>query len=85
MDPRELLSLLRIPQSLSLESLYNTSLPILVGSTLICIIISYSIAKMLGFGSRNEFLVEGQVCAKMHNGFKQRSLSFSDRAHHRWL
>jgi 3-dehydrosphinganine reductase len=64
MDPRELLARLNIPQSLSLESIYNTSLPVLGISALVCTIITYSIAKMFGFGSRNEFIVEGQVCTK---------------------
>jgi 3-dehydrosphinganine reductase len=70
MDSRELLTRLQIPQSLSLEFLYNTSTPILVVSALVCTIIAYSIAKMFGFGSRNEFKVEGQVSAKLRDWLK---------------
>jgi 3-dehydrosphinganine reductase len=66
MDPRELLARLQMPQSLSLESLYNTSTPILAISALVCTIIAYSIAKMFGLGSRNEFNVEGQVNTELH-------------------
>jgi 3-dehydrosphinganine reductase len=76
MDPRELLfrlhSRLHILQSLSLEPLYNTSTPILVISALTCTIIAYSIAKMFGLGSRNEFNVEGQVSAIMRNWIDSR-------------
>jgi len=64
MDPRELLTRLHIPQSLSLDSLYNTPTPILGISALVCTIIAYSIAKMFGLGSRNEFNVDGQVSAQ---------------------
>ncbi|CAG8897119.1 unnamed protein product [Penicillium nalgiovense] len=46
----------------SLNSSYNnTSTPVLGASTLICTIIVYTIAKMFGLGSRNEFDVEGQT------------------------
>jgi 3-dehydrosphinganine reductase len=48
-----------------LAPLYNTSTSVLGVSALICTVIAYTIAKMFGFGSRkNEFIVEGKVCAR---------------------
>ncbi|CAG8426919.1 unnamed protein product [Penicillium salamii] len=66
MELRELLTRAHLPQSLSQSlslqtTLYNTPLPILGLYTLVCTILAYSIAKMFGFGSRNEFIVEGQT------------------------
>ncbi|CAI7644176.1 unnamed protein product [Penicillium palitans] len=63
MDPRELIAHFHLPQLLSfLHSSYsNTSTPILGASALLCTIILYTIAKMFGFGSQNEFNVEGQT------------------------
>lgn len=66
MGPRELFACFHMPQSPSLDSLYNISIPILGASALFCAIITYAIAKMFGFWSRkNEFNVEGQVRAKL--------------------
>lgn len=65
MELRELLTRAVIPLPLSLQTtLYNMPLPILGLYTLVCTILAYSIAKMFGFGSRNEFTVEGQVGKK---------------------
>lgn len=62
MELRELLLRWNLPHSLSLHpTFYQTPLPILGLYTLFGTIIAYSIAKMFGFGSRNEFAVEGQV------------------------
>ncbi|KAJ5588896.1 hypothetical protein N7537_011574, partial [Penicillium hordei] len=63
MDPRELIPRFHLPQLLSsLQSSYNnTSTPILGASALLCTIILYTIAKMFGFGSQNEFNVVGQT------------------------
>ncbi|CAI7604032.1 unnamed protein product [Penicillium discolor] len=63
MDPSELIARFHLHQLLSsLQSSYNnTSTPILGASALLCTIILYTIAKMFGFGSRNEFNVEGQT------------------------
>ena len=62
MDLRELLARAHIPQSLFLDPLHNNSYPVSGVYALVCTIIAYSIAKMFGFGSRNEFIVEGKVC-----------------------
>lgn len=69
MDPRELIARFNLPQLLSsLQSSYNnTSTPILGASALLCTIILYTIAKMFGFGSQNEFNVEGQVCTRLRD------------------
>lgn len=62
MDPRDLLSRIHIPQSLSSHPYYTNSIPVLGAYTLLFTIITYTIAKMFGFGSGNDFVVEGQVC-----------------------
>lgn len=69
MDPHALIARLHLPQLLSsLQSLYNNTSTLILGvSTLFCTIIVYTIAKMFGYGLRNEFNVDGQVCVRLHD------------------
>lgn len=50
-----------MPQLPSLSSVYELSIPTLGISVFVCTVIAYTVAKMFGFGRKNEFPVEGRV------------------------
>lgn len=50
-----------MPHLHSFTSLHQLSTPTLGVSVLVCTVIAYTLAKMFGFGRKNEFPVEGRV------------------------
>lgn len=55
------LSFFHMPYSPSFIPSYLNTTPTLGVSVLVCTVIAYTLAKMFGFGRRNEFPVEGRV------------------------